>query len=504
MTAIATQFMSTTTSVTSSTPYTSTSSSSSTSTSSSTSSSTSTTSTAKPNMLIAMGAGSGVDTKALAQNLVEAERAPQKAAIDARINKSQAAISGYAGMSYALSNFKDTFAKLQTADGFNAVSAQSYDPSAFNATVSSSATAGNHTILVNTLAQPQRGTLGPLANSGLSGNLTFTVNGGTAVTVAVGSTPAQTVSAINSTANLGVQAQLINTSADSNNPVYQIILTSTNSGSANSFTVDSTVSGASYTALNSAQDAEMVVDGLTVKRSTNTVKDVINGVTLQLSGVSTNGTSTLALTRDTSVVKQNITDLVSAFNFVNSTLDTISDPKSSDTTIGATLPNNSLVRQVRQQVLKMVTENSSTPGTNIKALRDLGIAIQRDGTLKIEDPTKLDDALQSNYADIEHMFSNDAFTASTSSAVSSGLAGDAVKKLAELTSPTGIIATQSKNASNEVNTGKDDLAKLEDRMSKLLDRYTQQFAAMDSLMAQMNSLKAQLKSTFDGMSAKNN
>ena len=109
--------------------------------------------------------------------------------------------------------------------------------------------------------------------------------------------------------------------------------------------------------------------------------------------VSANGTSTLALTGDISVVKQNITDLVSAFNFVNSTLDTISDPKSSDATIGGTLPNNSLVRQVRQQVLQMVTENSSTPGTNIKALRDLGIAIQRDGTLKIEDPTKLDDAL---------------------------------------------------------------------------------------------------------------
>jgi flagellar hook-associated protein 2 len=464
---------------------------------------TSTTATTSNNMLLALGAGSGVDTKSLAQNLVEAERAPQKAALDAAITKSEAQISGYAGVSMALSSLKDAFATLQTKSGFSAVSVQSSAPAAFSASASSSAVAANHSIQVNALAQPQRGTLGPLDSTGLSGDLVFSVNGGTSVTIAAASTPALTVSAINSKTNLGVTAQLVNTSADTSNPVYQIVLTSTESGSSNSFTVSSSISGTSYTELNAAQDAELVVDGLTVNRSSNSISDVISGVTLNLTGT-TSTAAALQLSRNTQTVKQNITNLVNAFNDVKTTLDIVSDPASTVQTLGGSLQNSTLVRQLRSQLVNMVGDPSSTPGTSITALRDLGIAIQRDGTLKIEDETKLDTALSSKFEQVIHMFSNDAITASTSSAVSSGLAGDAVKKLTELTSNTGIIATQSKNAADRVTSSKEDLSKLEDRMTSLLDRYTKQFAAMDSLMAQMNSLKTQLKATFDGMSANNN
>ena len=75
---------------------------------------TSTTSGASSTNFIGMlGAGSGVDTKALVTNLTNAEMKPRKDVINASITKCESRISGYAGMMNALSYVKDAFAKLQ-------------------------------------------------------------------------------------------------------------------------------------------------------------------------------------------------------------------------------------------------------------------------------------------------------------------------------------------------------------------------------------------------------
>ena len=61
-----------------------------------------TTTSSTTNAISALGAGSGMDVKALATNLVEAERAPRKGVIDKKIAKSEAGISGYAAIKSAL------------------------------------------------------------------------------------------------------------------------------------------------------------------------------------------------------------------------------------------------------------------------------------------------------------------------------------------------------------------------------------------------------------------
>ena len=47
------------------------------------------------NLITALGAGSGVDIKALAQGLTDAEKVPKQNAIQSKIDKSEAKISGY-------------------------------------------------------------------------------------------------------------------------------------------------------------------------------------------------------------------------------------------------------------------------------------------------------------------------------------------------------------------------------------------------------------------------
>jgi flagellar hook-associated protein 2 len=178
----------------------------------------------------------------------------------------------------------------------------------------------------------------------------------------------------------------------------------------------------------------------------------------------------------------------------------VSDPKSTVTTYGATLVGNSTVNQVRSQIRAMVMGNSSSPSGDITALRDLGITINRTGSLELN-ATKLDTALSSNFDKAVTMLSADQENLSTFSALSAGLAGDAVKKLTDLLANSGALTSQSTNATSKISAYKRELTKLEARMAELLARYTKEFTAMDAIVGQTNSMKTGLTSTFDGMMA---
>ena len=524
------------TSASTSTPTTSTSTS--TSASAGTGSS-STTSTTGQNIISILNAGSGIDTKALAQNLVNAEKAPQKALLDAALQKTQAKISGYGTVMSSLSTFKAAFAALQDQSAINTVTVASNASGYFDVSTNSSAAVSTHQISVEAIAEAQTSITpqgfssnSASVNGGTSGNgmtISVTVGSGTAskttaVNVVAGSdTPDGIAAAINA-ANAGVSAQVVNT-GNANNP-YQIVLTSTSTGTTNAFTVTATdgsaaktgsgaaISGFDFsTTLQAATDAKLTVDGLALTRSTNSISDAIAGVTLNLlaptpastgASTSTNIAATVQLSRDTSTLSTNIQNLVTAFNSLKSTLKTVSDPSSTVANEGATLVNDSLVRQIQNQMTNLVTAYSSTPGTNVKALRDLGVTIQVDGTLAL-DSTKLSTALNSNFAEVAKMLTANTDNANSYSSAARGLAGDAVKALTVLMSSSGPIISASNDATARVKTINQKATDLDTRMQALLARYTTQFTAMDTLVGQINSLKTSLTNQFTSMlNLKNN
>ena len=97
---------------------------------SSVSSSTSTDSSVNSSAMIsALGAGSGIDIKKLAEGLVEAERAPRKDRIDAKIKSTEARISGYGAMKSALSDLSAAYQALDDAREFASGVASSNQPS---------------------------------------------------------------------------------------------------------------------------------------------------------------------------------------------------------------------------------------------------------------------------------------------------------------------------------------------------------------------------------------
>ena len=112
--------------------------------------------TSTTNTITALGAGSGVDVKALAQSLVDAEKVPRKTLIDAKIKKSEGGVSGYAALKYVLNDLKTAFSNLKDQSAFNTVVPRVSQASAISVTTTATASAGSHSVTVTNLAKPQR------------------------------------------------------------------------------------------------------------------------------------------------------------------------------------------------------------------------------------------------------------------------------------------------------------------------------------------------------------
>jgi flagellar hook-associated protein 2 len=457
-----------------------------------------------------LGAGSGIDVKGLAQSLVDAEKTPKKERIDEKIAKTEAKITGYGAVKFALSELKTAFAKINDASDFSSIKTSNTQPSAFGVSTSSSAEAGSYSIEVVRTALAQRTASSnfvdratPL-NGGAAFKLNLTIGGVSKGDINVTTaTPAGMVSAING-AKLGVTAQLINTGSG-----FNVVVTG-QTGSAQNFTLSSDdgtatgnnpkvpVAGVSFaTSLQTATDANFKVNGLTVTRGTNTVNDVIDGVTLDLFA-STTGAARLDLNRDTAGIKDNIKGLVKAYNDFDETLKILGDRASEVEDFGGALAGESLLQTVRNQVRALITNTSSTPGTDIRAARDVGLSLDRLGKLNL-DEAKLDTALQNNFVQVSTMFTAGTNNKSIYSPAPAGLAGEAINSLEKMLLSTGLIDTQTKSAAAQIVKHKEELKILDERMKKLMNRYMSQFSVMESIVGNSNSTREGLKGTFEGM-----
>jgi flagellar hook-associated protein 2 len=182
-------------------------------------------------LITSLGAGSGVDVASLAQNLVDAEKAPQANAINAKIAKSEAKISGYGAVLASMDIIKKAFQALENPSSVLKPTVDSGNNASFTASVSSNAAPGNYNLKVIQLASSQRNSSNSFAssetplNGGKAFSLQLSVNGGASKTIRIpqiATSPAGVVTAINA-AKLGISATLINKADGSGNP-YSILI----------------------------------------------------------------------------------------------------------------------------------------------------------------------------------------------------------------------------------------------------------------------------------------
>ena len=324
------------------------------------------------------------------------------------------------------------------------------------------------------------------------------VNSATTTTINVATdTPAGVVSAINA-AKTGVTATLVDTGTGTN--TYRIVLSGA-TGSDGVFNVTSTPDLGFHDVANSlqtAQDSIMEFEGLSITRSSNEISDVIDGATINLIAT-TSSAVRLNITNDKSTLKTNIQSMVDTYNDLNNLFTTFTSTSSEDELGNALGDDTSMVRFLKDQIRTAIFADSSTKSGNINAMRDLGISVDKSGTMTFTSTT-YDAAILSSYNDIVTMLTADTSNESLFTTTNKGLAQDIATALGNFTDSDGIVTTRSTNATSDLADHKEELAELETRMESVYQRYLTQFTAMESLMASMDATKDYLTGQLESLS----
>ncbi|CAI8397846.1 MAG: B-type flagellar hook-associated protein 2 [Porticoccaceae bacterium UBA1117] len=305
------------------------------------------------------------------------------------------------------------------------------------------------------------------------------------------------MSAINA-ANTGVTATLIDTGTGANN--FRIVLAG-QTGTNGVFTLSSTPDlGFHETAntLQSAQDAIVGYEGLTLTRGTNALTDVIDGVTINLMGTSASEVR-LTINNDRSILKTNIQDMVATYNDLLTLFNNFTATDSDADMAGALSEDGGLVRFLRDKLRAAVFADSSTSAGNITAMRDLGVSVNRYGAITFTEAT-YDTAVLSSYDDVVTMLTADTSNANLFATGNKGLAQDIVTALEDLTDATGIVTVREATAKTDKTEYEEELVDLEKRMDRIYNRYLTQFGAMEGLMATLDSTKNYLTSQLESIS----
>ena len=252
-----------------------------------------------------LSGGAGIDIRKLAQDLTDVERLPIEERLTKSIDKESNQISAYAVVKYNVEQFISKLEALDDESELLEPQVRLSDTSHLEVSeVLGTAQSGTYSVSVTALATQQVNISNVYSsgsqslNSGSSFSLSITDSGNSvnAISVAAGSdTPSGIVDAIN-TADIGISASLLPVDIDGDE--FRIILSGT-SGSANSFTVSSSLADSDLgfhdsgngnsvqvsgvVAQQSASNASFTVNGGGLERSSNTVSDALQGGTFKLS-----------------------------------------------------------------------------------------------------------------------------------------------------------------------------------------------------------------------------
>ena len=150
------------------------------------------------------------------------------------------------------------------------------------------------------------------------------------------------------------------------------------------------------------QNAKVNIDGVAVSRSSNTIDDVISGVTLDISKVESGSTVNFTISRDTDSIKSSVNDFTTAYNsiieFINQEFAFNEDSNKS-----GILAGESTLSTIKSLIQSKISDSISLLPADSNALSLIGITSDKDGKLTVKDSTFLS-KISSDFNAVKRMF----------------------------------------------------------------------------------------------------
>ncbi len=442
---------------------------------------------------------SGLDVNAMVSALMDVEKIPLS-----RLEKSKTTydsqLSNLTRISNLLNKFTDSINNIDTLLNTQAFKASSSDEHVLNALLSGKVvSAGVYTVDITQLATAHQlaSTVYTAKDAALNidGALDITT-GSDSFTLTID--PTDTLENLrdhinNSFNNKGVNASILATTAVNGSAEFRLILTSKETGLAQQMSL----SGSALAALDltneltAANDAAFTFDGFNVARSSNTISDLLDGITLTL-GAQTSATLTISPdnTNQAENLKKGLTSVVDAYNAI---IDLI------DTNQSATSTRDNAYSTIKSR-LRNTMEQSLGDG-DIKTWLDLGVktaastkSYNTDGVeYVISGKFKVDDALNSAAINDHYQAISDFFTATNGFIATMQTTIDGVQKQG------GVISERQNTINHQESVLDQKISREESRLDTRKESLTKQYAALDMYIQHYQQISNFLEQQLDSM-----
>jgi len=479
--------------------------------------------------ITSLGIGSGLDINSMVSQLVALERRPL-GQMRTEATRLQTQVSSFGQLKSLFSGLQDASNALNSASLWQRSVATSSNEAAVRAVGGADAVAGNYAVSVQNLARSQTlvsdASLGTPSSLAGAGTLTLQLgswtnatppafsakSGSTAVPITIEATDtlANVRDKINA-AGAGVTATLVTDATGT-----RLSMRSTETGADNGFRVGVTDgdgqpgdnAGLSRLAYNpaagtvgmglrqAADNARATVNGIPISSASNEVSGVIGGLTLSLRKETGTEEVSIDLAADRAGVDKAIKTFVEAYNALSKFISTQTRFDEGSKRAGS-LQGDSAVTAVQAR-LRAVLNMPSAAAAAFPRISDVGLQLQRDGTLKI-DQVKLDSAM-ANLPELKKAFSN----SDTANPENQGFMRRFSTLATQLLAVDGSLTTRTEGLQKLITKNTDDQARLEDRVSRFQDRLVAQYTAMDANLSRLNALSSYVNQQFSSTNRNNN
>lgn len=453
------------------------------------------------NITASLGAGSGMNVGQLVKDLAAASRAPKIARITSLVEQNQARISAVSQARSDLDGLARSLAQMVT-DGTLRSAPTASDANVLTLTAAAGLAPADFsgTVEVIQLARGQSSVsaITPSRTAAIgSGSLTLTVGGSsTAISIDPANSSLDALAAAINGAGTGVRANIV-----SDTDGFRLVLRGP-TGAANAFslTLDSgdpslaafaSGPGGGLTQPQPASDAVVRIDGVQYSRPSNTISDILPGISLGLKKAAPGQLVDIGVTRPLTAIRQAAEDFVDVFNQLKAK-------------VGAAMKSASGeagLRQLDSELLALPGQALVSQGA-IARLTDIGISVTRDGTLLL-DKARLDRALASNADGVEALF-NPPRSAVRNATTDPGLAGVLQSIRDRAVGSNGALERVSKALGARQKTLAATLAQIEQREGAYAARLERQFGQLDVRVGALRATQAYLTQQIAVWTGNNN
>jgi flagellar hook-associated protein 2 len=244
--------------------------------------------------------------------------------------------------------------------------------------------------------------------------------------------------------------------------------------------------------IQAASDASFKYNGISITRASNSVSDLIIGVTINL--LKDAGSANVSISQNTTAISDEMSNLATSYNTLTKQLDDMTLADLDNGKVGIFNGDNT-IKSIKREITKMLTSMNSDGNS----LAQYGIGLSENGTMTFT-KSEFDTKMSSDATGLEAFFSG---ATSESGEYTEGIFGNINTLLDSYTSSSGLMSNLLDGSKTETKALKEERTRAADLLTARYDTMTARFAMYDAIISKLNSQFSSLQMQIDAMANSN-